>query len=730
MPSDPAVPLSGAVPGDRDLRDLIASADVGVHFTDSKGIVIWANSADHLSLGYAADEYIGHAIGEFHADAEVASEMLTRLQAGERLSQYPARLVCKDGSIRHVEITASARFMERDGRREFLHTRCFTQDVTDRRTLEQARNLLVQAGQALSQSLDIDDTLRALSKLTVPRFADWYAVHLIDDEGNLEPVQIFHVDPERRELAWAALQRWPDSVTSNSAAAITIRTGRSYLVAHVDADLLAQVARGPEHLELLKRAGFNSAMLVPLKVQQETIGSMMFIAAESSRVYGPDDLTVAEALASRAALAIANARLHAQATEAWATAERAAQRLALLLKASESIAMTLQPDEALAQLARFSTPLLADYCVTYRMDADGSIQRVGLSHADPGAQPLVEQLVAAGPPTLNDAYGIGAVLRTGEPILASEVSDELTQTAAQNPEHVAVLRQLKPRSSIVVPLKARGRTVGGAAFVATDRSNRRYGASDLALAEELATRVALLVDNARLYEEGQAANRAMEDMLSIVAHDLRNPLNTIVTSSTLLTLDVPVEQRRIASTSIRRAAQQMRRLLDDLLDITRIGQRSLSMHLETVDVSGVVDETVSMHQPVAETRSISLQRVTAPGLATISGDRARLIQALSNLIDNALKFTPVGGEVKIRQESSEGAVRISVTDTGPGISPEDVPCLFDRFWRAKAGSAAGLGLGLSIAKGIVEAHGGRIDVASTPGHGSRFTVVLPEVPRE
>jgi signal transduction histidine kinase len=236
------------------------------------------------------------------------------------------------------------------------------------------------------------------------------------------------------------------------------------------------------------------------------------------------------------------------------------------------------------------------------------------------------------------------------------------------------------------------------------------------------------VDNARLYEDGQAANRAMEDMLSVVAHDLRNPLNTIVTSGSLLNLNVPAEQHRMANTSIRHAAEQMSRLLDDLLDITRIGQRRLSVDLEPIDVSALVDETVVMHTPVAQARAIRLTRTPPSGAVLIQADPARLVQALSNLMDNALKFTPAGGEVRISVGRTDDAAHVSVTDTGPGIAGDEIPRLFDRFWRSDGNSRTGLGLGLSIAKGIVDAHSGRIEVYSTPGEGSRFTMVLPESP--
>lgn len=723
MPNDRPVPTAGGAPGDQDLRDLVESADVGMHFSDADGFIIWANEADYRHLGYTRDEYIGHHVSEFHADADVIRDMLATLRAGGRLTQAGARLLCKDGSVRYVEITTSARFEEVDGQQEFVHTRCFTQDVTERRSLEEARDLLVRAGQTLSRSLDVDQTLDVLSKLIVPQFADWYAVHLRNDDDEVVPAHISHVDPALRQFAWAALGQWPEPLDGPSAPAATIRSGRPLLEPRVTREALTRFARSDEHMEMLTRADITSAIVVPLKVQQDTIGAMTFLAAESRRSYDADDLALAEALASRAALAIANARLHQQATEARETAERAAQRLAILLRASECIALSLQPDEALTELARFATPLLADYCVTYRLDADESVHLIGQSHADASSEHLLEALERAGPVFLEDEQGIGAVLRSGEPSLTPEVSPALMANA-RNAEQAAALRELQPRSSIIVPLKARGRTLGGAAFVCTDLSGRRYTASDLALAEELAARVALLVDNARLYEAGQEANRAMEDMLSIVAHDLRNPLNTVVTSTAVLDLNVSDEQRHMSSAAIRRATTQMARLLDDLADITRIGQRRLSIRPERTELRGLVEEALTMHEPIARSRELRLHFEAGCDRVAAQADPARLTQALSNLMDNALKFTPAGGEVRVRLDVEEGCPRISVTDSGPGVAHEQIPRLFDRFWRSEGNTRDGLGLGLSIAKGIMDAHGGRIEVRSRSGEGSTFTMVL------
>ncbi len=727
MTHDRQPSLAAAFPTDADIRDLVLSANLSLSFIDPDGIILWANRADCELLDYRPEAYIGRNVAEFHDDPHLVRALLERLADGEAISQHPARLRCRDGSLLDVEITASARFADADGQRRFLHARCLTQDVSGRRRTEQTRDLLVRASQTLSQSLDLHETLAALSDLVVPQFADWYAVHLVDEAGNVVPAHIAHVDPERTRLAWQALGSSPDSLEGPSAPAMAVRTGRALLAPRVDTALLSQVARSDHHRALLQAAGIRSAMVIPLKLDRQTIGAMTFVSTQPQRSYREEEVPIAEALAERAALALSNARLHRQVAEARETAETAARRLDVLLTASGSIASSLEPDEALVRLAECATRILADYCVTYRLEADGQILRIGLAHADPAKQSLVETLVRAGPPSLRDAHGVGAVICTGQPVLAPDISADYLESAAQNGEHLDVLRQLSPRSSIIVPLKARGRTLGGAAFVTTELSDRRYDEADLSLANDLAGRVALLIDNARLYEEAQAANQAMEDMLSVVAHDLRNPLNTIVTAGSLLDLPLAEDERRNTTLTISRAADRMKRLLNDLLDVTRIGQHRLSMTMEPTDVTALSRETVSMHVAVAQSRGIRLRETSPETPVTVVADPARLVQALSNLLDNALKFAPDGGEVTVRVVRKEAATHLAVSDSGPGIAPADLPHLFDRFWRA-AGGRDGMGLGLTIAKGIAEGHDGCIEVNASPGEGATFTIVLPNTP--
>jgi signal transduction histidine kinase len=229
----------------------------------------------------------------------------------------------------------------------------------------------------------------------------------------------------------------------------------------------------------------------------------------------------------------------------------------------------------------------------------------------------------------------------------------------------------------------------------------------------------------RMYDEARQAIDAREEVLKIVSHDLRNPLNTISMSAGLmLEVDVPQEQRIKQLAMIKRAGERMNRLIQDLLDVAKLEAGRLGIDPRPIDVAPLIGEALDMLRPIASEKSIRLDVVVADRLPTISADAGRVLQVLSNLVGNAVKFTPAGGRVTIRVEAVAGSVRFCVADTGPGIPPEQLPHIFGRFWQADRSDRRGIGLGLAIAKGIVEAHGGRISVESRVGEGTSFYFTL------
>jgi signal transduction histidine kinase/CheY-like chemotaxis protein len=449
------------------------------------------------------------------------------------------------------------------------------------------------------------------------------------------------------------------------------------------------------------------------------------MTAESGRVYGATDLRFAEEIASWAALAIDNAQLNRETENARAMAERSREFLQILARVSDDLASSLDPDAALKQLASRLVGNLADYCVTYACD-DTSIRRLGLAHRDASKLPQVEALCDAGPPTLDDKWGVGAVIRTGEAILSADISDELLANSTRDARHMETVKALAPSSAIIVPLRARGRTLGAIALATANDSRRHYDQDDLKLARELASRAALLVDNARLYAQARAAIRARDDMIAVVSHDLRSPLQSISSAAALLEFESQGSGNRSLE-AIKLATSQMDRLLQDLLDLSLIDSGQLTVTRKLMDPATLVAEARTMFEPLAGEKSVQLACTIQSGLPQVRVDRNRMQQVLANLLGNALKFVPVGGKIVLSAGLHADSVRIAVSDTGPGIAEDDLARVFDRFWRADRRKERGIGLGLTVAQGIVHAHGGQIGVESRKGEGSTFYVLLDAV---
>jgi signal transduction histidine kinase len=267
----------------------------------------------------------------------------------------------------------------------------------------------------------------------------------------------------------------------------------------------------------------------------------------------------------------------------------------------------------------------------------------------------------------------------------------------------------------------------GALTLVTSGSGRRFEIADLSLAGDLARRAAVVVEHARLFHEAQQATRARDDVLAVVAHDLRNPLNTVTMAVGLMLETTPVEkvQERRQVEIVRRAADRMNRMIQDLLEVNRMESGRLTIDAKPESPASLVNDTVEMLRPIATGSSIILEADVGENLLPVVADAARIQQVLSNLVGNAVKFTPRDGRVVVCAEPIDGGVRFSVVDNGPGIPPDQLPHIFGRFWQAMPSDRRGIGLGLAIAKGIVEAHGGMIWVESNVGLGSTFYFTLP-----
>lgn len=405
--------------------------------------------------------------------------------------------------------------------------------------------------------------------------------------------------------------------------------------------------------------------------------------------------------------------------------EQTRRHAEFLVDASRILASSFDTTTTLTQLAHLAVRFLADFCVVTLYE-DGAMRRLASVHGDSARQELLDEVVRLWQEEWQDDHPLSVAQRAGDPFIVPHVSDADLDRMAPDPEHRRLMGALGTRSLLSVPIAGGGQLIGSMMF--SRGGDTPYGEEQLALAQELGRRAAVAILSARSYQAAEAATRARDDMLAVVAHDLRNPLNTIVMGSTValeLTEAAPDTPARRQFEIIRRSAEHMNRLIQDLLDATRLQSGQLRLERLPSRVGAIVAEAVEILHPLATHAGIGLTVDIEPELPPLNADRIRIQQVLSNLVGNALKFTPKGGCITISVAAAGNDVRFCVRDTGQGIPADQLPHIFGRFWQARRTDRRGLGLGLSIAKGIVEAHGGTIWVESQPGSGSSFLFTIP-----
>ncbi len=403
-----------------------------------------------------------------------------------------------------------------------------------------------------------------------------------------------------------------------------------------------------------------------------------------------------------------------QARKAREVAEREERRAAFLAAAGEELAASLEYEQSVTTLARLIVPNLAEMVVV-EMVEDGGLRRAAAVHRDTRlGETFAEQIgrIEKTPP--------GALTRILE---AREA--RLVGSSSEICQFVYGQAGRGDRAMMVVPLVSRGENLGAVIAVAPDATPFR--SDDVGLFVALARHASLAIDNARLYSESQQAVRAREEVLAIVSHDLRNPLHTVMLGASLLqTSESLAGEEREQVETIGLSAKRMSRLIEDLLDVTRLeGGKRLPIQPEPVEVSSLLGEAYELFKAQAAASRVRLQCEGGENLPPVHADRHRVMQVLSNLMGNSLKFTPAGGSISCRADAWGSEVLITVADTGPGIPKEHLGDIFSPYWQAKRAERLGAGLGLPIAKGIVESHGGRIWVESQPGEGTKFFFTLP-----
>lgn len=774
-----------------ELADFFENATVGLHWVGADGIILRANRAELDMLGYSRDDYVGRPIADFHADEDVICDILHRLKTGENLSEYPARLRCKDGSIKDVLIDSSV--LWNNGK--FVYTRCFTRDITERKKAEAA----------LRES---EEKLRLLAD-TIPQLA-WMA----RPDGhifwyNRRWYEYTGTKPEEMEgWGWQSvhdsetlpkvLVRWKKSIASgepfdmvfplkgadgrfrpfltrvnpltNEDGQILYWFGTNTDIAELrEAREALAVSEGRLRLALdAGRMGVWDWNIHTNELQwTDSLEPLHGLAPGTfggtfdhfqQLIYAEDRDTVNTAIRQaletggefyvefRNALQNGGIRWIAGSGKVFpgddgqplrmigvgldvTQRKRAEHTSRFLADASAALAVLVDFDSTLQKVSSLAVPAFADWATVDLAEADGSLRRVSVSHIDPAKVQLAHEVHRRFPPDPAAPQGVWKILRTGKSEIVPEITDELLVQSVNDAELLSIMRELGLKSYIGVPLTIRGKTLGVITFINAE-SGHRYDNTDLAVAEDLASRAAIAIENAQLYRELREADRRKDEFLATLAHELRNPLAPIRNGLQIIRLSgdngAAVGKAR---SMMERQLSQMVRLVDDLLDVSRISGGKLDLRKESVDLAVVVNNAVETTRPLIEASGQELTIDMPPTPVVVDADVTRLGQVFGNLLNNAAKYSDQGGQIQLTAKTLGGEVVVSVKDTGVGIPPAMLPKVFDLFTqvdRSLEKSQGGLGIGLTLVKRLVEMHGGGVAAHSEgSGKGSIFTVRLP-----
>ena len=654
---------------------LIELAQDAILIRDPASIIVsWNHGAEEL-YEWTAQEAIGQVTHSLlKTQFPESLEALDLLLASGEQWQGELVHVCRDG--RQV-IVESRQVLVRDDEGEPIAILEINRDITERKQRERENQeqwrFLAEVSKILSSTLDYQETLANIARLVVPQLADWFAVDLVAAEGGFELIEIDHKDPEKAQWARKLRENFPIDPNSPTGLPNVARTGRSELYHDITDEMLVSGTRNEEELAIARQIGYTSAMSVPLVARGKTIGVVSFVSAESGRHYDEQDLALGEEIGRRAGIALDNARLYREMTQAR-------DQLGIILQGA------------------------ADGIMVY--GKNGWITYANEAAAGFTGHPSALSLLGTSLENLLIRYTL--VDEQGQPlplpqlpfrrVLAGEREAEATVGYTNT-------RTGKPERWVSIKSRPVLDEHGEVLFVVT-----------------------ILHD----LTERMLAEKRKDEFISMTSHELKTPVTSLKGFVNVLQrrlLKQGDEQTLHYLSRMDFQLNKLTKLISELLDMSRIQSGKLELQIEVFDLDAFIYETVENLQLATLTHRIVVE---GRADAQIEGDKDRLGQALINLLTNAVKYSPQADKVIVHISKDAEQVIIGVQDFGIGIAEAHHQRIFEQFYQVtdpEEKTYPGLGIGLHISQGIVERHGGRIWVESIKGEGTTFFVSLP-LPRQ
>jgi PAS domain S-box-containing protein len=693
-----------------------SSDDYAIYMLDATGRVSSWNAGARKIKGFEAHEIVGKSFATFFtADAIAANAPERELVSARDEGRFEeeAWRVRKDGSRFWANVVLTP---IRDAQGTLLGFTKITRDLTTRRAAEDTERKLIaqqaarEAAEAAEARLRVEgERYRALSR-------------------RLEVILAGVGDGITAQDRHGAL------VFANIAAARTcgFDSVEQLLAAGVDEvmtrfEILDEKGRPFDVEELPGRKAMRTGEPATelLRVRNMVTGTDSWSLVRASAVVGSDDVPE---------LAV---NIWHDVSEQY----RREESERYLATATAALSSSLDHGEMLSTLARLLVPGLADWCVIDLLEGDQLVS-ASVAHVDASKLALARDFQRRYPPDPSSERGVWGVIRSGHSELHEAISDAQLVARGRDAEHLSFLRELGIRSAMIVPILIRERAVGAITLVA-NQARRSYDRIDLPLAEDIGRRTGSSLENARLYaaekhaarlaaeaaQRAEEASRIKDEFLATVSHELRTPLNAIVGWAHVLRERNADPNLTKGIAVIDRNAHAQAKIIEDILDVSRIITGNLRLELDAADFCTTIRNAIEVITPSAGAKGIAIDLVVPAEACTIVADHERLQQVVWNLLSNAVKFTGAGGTITVSLQREATAVALSITDTGTGIDPEFLPYVFDRFKQADGSTTrrvGGLGLGLAIVRHIVELHGGRAVAHSAGlGQGASFTIVLP-----